>query len=114
MPRGYSLSTIRDSTHLTDENWLKILHAMTAPCSVREISERTGIERHTAEVVRFKVLDAISSLQENTVLQGKTQLHHFSVKSSGKGQKSSEKRISGLFHALIVEDSDGKCIGMRR
>ncbi len=87
MPRGYSIGTTRGSTHLTDDQWLDILNAMTAPCSVREISERAGIERHTAEVVRFKVLAAISSLQENTMLQGPTQLHHFSVKSSGKGQK---------------------------
>ena len=48
------LGTIRSSTHLTEENWHTILHAMTAPCSVKEISERTGIERHTAEVVSYE------------------------------------------------------------
>ena len=48
------MGTIRSSTHLTEENGHTILHAMTAPCSVKEISERTGIERHTAEVVSYE------------------------------------------------------------
>ena len=112
MPRGYSITTVRYSTHLTEEEWLRILYAMTVPCSVRELTEITETERHTAEVVRFKVLSVISSLQENTKLQGQTRLYHFSVKSSKKGQKRLKSDVNGTFHALIVEDTDGNCIGM--
>jgi hypothetical protein len=38
---------------------------MTGPCSVRELTEATGLERHTAEAIRMKVLFAIASAQES-------------------------------------------------
>ena len=93
MPRGYSIGTIRDSTHLTDDQWLEILHAMTAPCSVREISERTGIERHTAEVVRFKVLSAISDSQQSVTVGNSVELCYTPVKYSEKGIRNAKKRL---------------------
>lgn len=90
MPRGYFNCSIRDSCKLSEEQWRKVFTAMTRPCTVRELTEATGLDRHTAEAIRMKVLFAIASAQKNIQLSKPTVLYHSVVKTSKKGAK---KRI---------------------
>ena len=111
MPRGYPQNSIRESCSLSDEQWRKVLTAMTGPCSVRELTEATGLERHTAEAIRMKVLFAIASAQESIQLSKPSVLYHSTVKTSQKGVKQGFSSEKGRFHALILQDESGLCVG---
>ena len=114
MPRGYPICSIREANKLTDENWKKVLKAMTKPVSVREICKETGLERHTAEAIRRKVLYAILADQKNIDLNGKAQLRYDRVMISEKGPKKEnmpKKSLNTDSYAVFLEDKDGKCAG---
>lgn len=114
MPRGYPICSIREATRLTDENWKKVLKAMTKPVTILEICEETGLERHTVEAIRRKVLYALLADQKNTELKGKTWIYCYGIKRSEKGPKKEnmpENSLNTGYYAVFLEDKDGKCAG---
>lgn len=111
MPRGYSICSIRESTSLSEEQWMLVLNMMTAPCSVKGLSEGTGIERHTAEVIRYKVLSAISDFQQSVTVGNSVELCYTPVKYSEKGIRNAKKRPKWHMEAVFATDSEGNCIG---
>ncbi len=79
MPRVSSQSTIRNTITLSDDEWQTVLSLMTGPCTISQMV-KAGIERHTAEIVRVKILSAIVQEQQQTMLKWYSKLSRISRK----------------------------------
>ena len=61
MPLGYKSGSIRSGISLSDEQLNTVLKCMARAVTVQELCEESGLERHTAEAIRYKVMYAIAT-----------------------------------------------------
>ena len=85
MPLGYKSGSIRSGISLSDEQLNIVLQCMACAVTVRELCEESGLERHTADAIRFKVMYAIAQYQAGIKLENSAVLAFSSVKTSEKG-----------------------------
>ena len=112
MPLGYKSGSIRSGISLSDEQLNIVLQCMACAVTVRELCEESGLERHTADAIRFKVMYAIAQYQEGIKLENSAVLAFSSVKTSEKGANVCVLDRKPRLQAIFATDSTGQCIGM--
>lgn len=112
MPLGYKSGSIRSGISLSDEQLNIVLQCMACAVTVRELCEESGLERHTADAIRFKVMYAIAQYQAGIKLENSAVLAFSSVKTSEKGAKVCVLDSKPRLKAVFAVDSTGHCIGM--
>ena len=112
MPLGYKSGSIRSGISLSDEQLNIVLQCMARAVTVRELCEESGLERHTADAIRFKVMYAIAQFQAGIKLENSAVLAYSSVKTSEKGANVCVLDRKPRLQAIFATDSTGQCIGM--
>ena len=112
MPLGYKSGSIRSSISLSDEQMNTVLQCMTCAVTVQELCEKTGLERHTAEAIRYKVMYAIATHMYGIQLKNPAVLAFSSVKTSEKGAKVCVLDSKPRLKAIFAVDSTAQCIGI--
>lgn len=112
MPLGYKSGSIRSSISLSDEQMNTVLQCMTRAVTVQELCEGTGLERHTAEAIRYKVMYAIATYMNRIQLKNPAVVAFSSVKTSEKGAKVCVLDSKPRLKAIFAVDSTAQCIGI--
>ena len=112
MPLGYKSGSIRSGISLSDEQLNIVLQCMARAATVRELCDETGLERHTAEAIRYKVMYAIGLHMEGIQLKNPAVVAFSSVKTSEKGANVCVLDRKPRLQAIFATDSTGQCIGM--
>ena len=112
MPLGYKSGSIRSSISLSDEQMNTVLQCMTRAVTVQELCEKTGLERHTAEAIRYKVMYAIGLHMEGIQLKNPAVVAFSSVKTSEKGANVCVLDRKPRLQAVFAVDSTAQCIGI--
>lgn len=112
MPLGYKSGSIRSGISLSDEQLNTVLQCLTRAVTVQELCDETGLERHTAEAIRYKVMYAIATYMNGIQLKNPAVVAFSSVKTSEKGAKVCVLDSKPRLQAIFATDSTGQCIGM--
>lgn len=112
MPLGYKSGSIRSGISLSDEQLNTVLQCMTRAVTVQELCEGTGLERHTADAIRYKVMYAIATHMDGIQLKNPAVVAFSSVKTSEKGAKVCVLDSKPRLKAIFAVDSTAQCIGM--
>ena len=110
MARVSSQSTIRNTITLSDDEWQTVLSLMTGPCTISQMV-KAGIERHTAEIVRVKILSAIVQEQQTVGLANNAEMVFETVPDKQKRAKTTDIENEKGWQIAIAADGDGHYTG---